>query len=379
MTRLYLDHNASSPLRPSALRAMTSLMENPMNASAVHDEGRHARAILERTRALMAGQLGCQARDLVFTAGGSEACNQAIKGWQQDTRPFARLLVSAVEHDAVRNAASASGIPVETIAVNSDGVIDLMDLEAKLSNGEPALVCVMMANNETGVLQPIKEVASLAHDHAGLVFCDAVQAIGKVHVNFTDLSVDLMAISAHKFGGPLGAGALIASSRLPVAPLIDGGGQELRRRSGTENVPAIFAMGHALEEAAQSHAHFASCEIARDFLEAQLRERHAELVIFGQRVKRLPQTSCFALPGVKAETLLMALDLAGVSVSSGSACSSGKVGASHVLAAMGVSASATTGAIRLSLGWSSDPMADCQRFLEVWQAQVSDIFSSAAE
>lgn len=347
--RSYLDHNATSTLRPEAKAAMVRAMDCTGNASSVHGEGRAARKTLDDARAQVARAVGVIAPMVVFTSGGSEANNMALKG-----APAERLIVSAVEHPSVLQAAAASGRPVGIIPVDGNGVIDLGALE-ELLHGPRALVSVMLANNETGVLQPIADVVRLAQAHGALVHTDAVQALGKVPVNFGLLGVDMMTLSAHKLGGPVGAGALVIRDGLAVEPLVHGGGQELRRRAGTENLVALAGFGAV----AQARMNVTAL---RDRLEAAL----DGAVIFGRSVARLPNTTCFAHPGMTAETLLMNFDLEGVALSSGSACSSGKVAKSHVLAAMNVLPEISGAAIRVSLGWNSTE-EDIDQFIAAWR------------
>lgn len=346
----YLDHNATSPLRPSAKAAMLAALDVTGNPSSVHAGGRAARKILDDARETIARALGAIAPMIVFTSGGSEANNLALRGVAVE-----RVLVSAIEHPSVTEAAKASGKPVEVIPVTAEGVVDLNAL-AKLLPGPKALVSVMLANNETGVIQPLREVADLAQAHGALVHSDAVQALGKVPVNFGVLGVDLMSVSAHKLGGPVGAGALVIRDGLAVTPLIVGGGQEMRRRAGTENIAGV--------------AGFASAAAEKRFDVSALRDRlEAELeaaTIFSGKAERLPNTTCFAAAGMSAETLLMAFDLEGIAISSGSACSSGKVAKSHVLSAMGVAPELAQAAIRVSLGWNSSA-EDIDRFIAVWR------------
>ena len=348
--RTYLDHNATSPLRPAAKAAMLAAMDAVGNASSVHREGRAARKVLDDARDGVAQAIGVIAPMVVFTSGGSEANNMALKGAAVE-----RLIVSAIEHPSVLEAAKASGKAVEIIPAGGNGIVDLAALE-KLLPGPRALVSVMLANNETGVIQPIREIAALAHAHGALVHTDAVQALGKIHVNFGLLGADLMTLSAHKFGGPLGAGALVIRDGLAITPLIHGGGQELRRRAGTENVTA--AAGFAAVASEKLH----NISILRDTLDTSL----DGVTIFGKNAERLPNTTCFAHPGLNAETLLMALDLDGIAVSSGSACSSGKVARSHVLTAMGISDELARAAIRISLGWNTT-RHDIEHFIATWQ------------
>jgi len=347
--RSYLDHNATSPLRPSAKAAMLAALETGGNASSVHAEGRAARKILDDSREAIARQLGVIAPMVIFTSGGSEANNLAIKGIAVE-----RILVSAVEHPSVIEAAKASGKPVEVIPVTAQGVVDFDALRALLA-GPKALVSAMLANNETGVIQPVRDIAELAHAQGAVVHTDAVQAFGKIPVNFALLGVDLMTITKHKLGGPPGIGALIVRDSLPLAPLIHGGGQELRRRAGTENVAG--AAGFA---AVASEKRFNVKEL-HDELESELQDA----VVLGQDAERLPNTTCFAVPGLNAETLLMSFDLDGIAVSSGSACSSGKVAKSHVLDAMGIAPEISRAAVRVSLGWNTT-QDDISNFIAAW-------------
>ncbi|MCA3575391.1 MAG: cysteine desulfurase [Aestuariivirga sp.] len=332
--RHYLDHNATQPLRPEAREAMLRAMDCSGNASSIHAEGRAARKLLDESRDSVARSVGVIAPMVIFTSGGSEANNMALKG-----APVERLIVSAIEHPSILEAAKTSGKPVEVLPVTGDGMADLTAFQ-KMLKGPRALVSVMLANNETGVIQPLADIARLAEGH--LVHTDAVQALGKIPLNFGLLGVDMMTLSAHKLGGPAGAGALVVRDGLAVEPLVHGGGQELRRRAGTENLGSIAGFGAVAGMRQDTRA-------LRDRLEAAL----DGAIIFGRGVERLPNTTCFALPGLGAETLLMAFDLEGIAVSSGSACSSGKVAKSHVLAAMGVAPEISKGAIRVSLGWNT--------------------------
>jgi len=347
--RSYLDHNATSTLRPEAKAAMVRAMDCTGNASSVHGEGRAARKVLDDAREQVARAVGVIPPMVVFTSGGSEANNMALKG-----APVERIIVSAIEHPSVLQAATASGKPVGVIPVDADGVIDLGALE-ELLHGPKALVSVMAANNETGVVQPLADVVRLAQAHGCLVHSDAVQVLGKRMLNFGLPPLDFLTLSAHKNGGPVGTGAVVIRDGVPVEPLIHGGGQELRRRAGTENLVTIAGFG-AVAGLKQDVMHL------RDRLEAEL----DSAVIFGSKVERLPNTTCFALPGMKAETLLMAFDLEGVAVSSGSACSSGKVAKSHVLAAMGVKPEISEAAIRVSLGWDTREQ-DIEHFTAAWR------------
>jgi cysteine desulfurase len=340
---------------------MLAALETGGNASSIHAEGRAARKILDDAREVIARELGVIAPMVTFTSGGSEANNLAIKGVAVE-----RILISAIEHPSVIETAKASGKPVEVIPVTGQGVIDLEALKILL-NGSKALVSVMLANNETGVIQPIREIADLAHVQGALVHTDAVQAFAKIPVNFSLLGVDLMTITAHKLGGPPGTGALIVRDGLPLTPLIHGGGQELRRRAGTENVAG--AAGFA---AAASEKRF-NVKDLRDKFESELQD----VVILGQDAERLPNTTCLAVPGLNAETLLMSFDLDGIAVSSGSACSSGKVAKSHVLDAMGVAPEISRAAIRVSLGWNTTEQ-DISNFIAAWRRIYARLKPKAA-
>ncbi len=348
--RTYLDHNATSPLQPVAKEAMRQAMEIDGNASSIHREGRAARKLLDDSREAIASALGVLAPMVIFTSGGSEANNLAIKN-----APVARLLVSAIEHPAVIESAKASGKTLIFVPVNADGIVDLKAL-AELLAGPKALVSVMLAHNETGVIQPLREIVSLARAHDALVHTDAVQAFGKIPVNFGLLGVDMMTIAAHKIGGPTAIGALVVRDGLALEPFIHGGGQELRRRAGTENLVAIAGFAAVAKEK------YLNVNWLRDQLEDAL--EGAE--IFGKHAPRLPNTTYFAKPGMSAETLLMNFDLEGIAVSSGSACSSGKVAISHVLSAMGVSPELAKGAIRVSLGWNTTA-EHIEHFIAVWR------------
>ena len=364
-SRLYFDHHATSSLRPAALAAMTRALELPGNPSSIHAEGRESRAAIERAREQTARALSARPTDVIFTSGATEALNALLRPQTKPTtgpRLFERLLVLATEHAAVRDGHGFAAESVEFLPVSGSGVINLSFLERRLAELRatemfaPAIVAVQAANNETGVIQPLSDVARLCDAVGAALVVDAVQAIGKTDFDLPSSGAAALALSAHKFGGPKGVGAIVFNGdrlRLDRA-LIAGGGQEGRRRAGTENVAGIVGMGAALEEAAKEAAGLAERLGAwRDRIERDLRSFAPDLVVFGEGAPRLPSVTLFAVPGLKAETLLMAFDLAGVALSSGSACSSGKVGRSHVLDAMGIDASLAEGAIRASLGWST--------------------------
>ncbi len=356
-TTVYLDYNATAPLRPEVLAAMTGAMAEPGNPSSVHAPGRRARRLIEEARIRVAALAGADPRWVNFTSGGTEANNWALTGLGRGPR-----LVSAAEHDSVLQAAPEA----RRLAVHADGRVDLEDLQEALADfGAGALVSVMLANNETGVLQPVEAVVELARAAGALVHCDAVQAAGKLPLDMARLGVDCMTLSAHKLGGPPGVGALICRDGVDLKPLLRGGGQESRRRAGTENLPGIAGFGAAAEAARRDLPLMAEIRRLRDRLEEGARAIAPDLRIFGAEAERLANTSCLALPGRSAETQVMALDLAGVAVSAGAACSSGKVQPSHVLAAMGAGPDEAASAIRVSLGWQSGE-ADVGRFLSAW-------------
>jgi cysteine desulfurase len=350
---VYLDHNATSPLRPAAFDAMVEALTTGGNPSAVHSVGRRARGMVDRARRQVAGLVGALPTEVIFTSGGTEANNMALVGTGRR-----RILASAIEHESVLRAVPEAVI----VPVDGEGVLDLGALERLLgASDEPALVSVMFANNETGVLQPIAEIVRLARKAGALVHCDAVQAAGKVPVDVHGVGVDYLSLAAHKLGGPTGVGALIVRTEAPFHSNRFGGGQETNRRAGTENLSGIAGFGGAAEAARDG----LDCEL-RDRAEAALLAIAPRARVFGQGARRLPNTTCVSMPGVAAETQVMALDLAGVCVSAGSACSSGKVHRSAVLAAMGVEDAEAGWAIRISSGWNSRP-SDIDRLIGAWR------------
>ncbi len=367
----YLDFNAGAPLLPQVRSLMAETLEDAGNASSVHGFGRAARRRIENARTQLASLVGVSPDQVVFTSGGTEANNQALRGMIRDHD--ATVLVSAVEHDSV----SAVVPEAQQLPVDRDGIVDLEILRQRLTrlredSKAPILVSVMLANNETGVISPLAEVAELVHDFGAFLHCDAVQAAGKIPVDMDALGIDLLTLSSHKLGGPQGAGALILGKTpgLRAAPLIHGGGQERGLRAGTENVAAIAGFGLAAELARNGLGYTGRQSSLRDGLEASIRELAPGTEIFGSGAPRLPNTSCFTMPGVLAETQVMALDLEGVAVSAGAACSSGKVAPSRVLLAMGVDQDRAACAIRVSLGWNSEK-AHMDHFLQVWGALCS--------
>lgn len=360
---LYLDANATEPLRPEARAAALAAMDLPGNPSSVHAAGRAARRVLEGAREGIAARFGAAPAGIVFTAGGTEANALAIRGLGRGRR----VLVGATEHPAVLAAAPEA----EILPVRPDGTLELTALEAALAGGPPALVCLMAANNETGVLHPLAEAAVLCRAHGALLHVDGVQAAGRMPLSLTALEADSLALSGHKLGGPKGAGALLLRAGLHPEPLVAGGGQEKGRRGGTEPLPAIAGMA-AAATAAEPEAAVRLARI-RDAIEAGCLAQGARVV--GAGAPRLPNTTSLLLPGVPAETQVIALDLAGVQVSAGAACSSGKVARSHVLAAMGLGAEAGC-AIRVSLPWNA-PEDATERFLAAWGAMRARLRTAA--
>ena len=368
-SRAYLDWNATAPMRAEARAALSSALEAAGNPSSVHTEGRAARKLVEDARTQLAHTIGARVDAIVFTSGGTEANAQALTpGWSLSGRACTRLIVSAIEHPSVLAGGRFAPADVSQAPVTRDGVLDLDRLRALLGAGGPALVSLMLANNETGALQPAQDAARLVHEAGGVLHVDAVQALGRVPLNAAALGADLLTLSAHKIGGPKGVGALVicnGSLHQPQA-LIRGGGQERSRRAGTENVAGIAGFG-----AAAAAAHIKGAAETRHML--GLRDRLEKglaaiegAVVFSAAVPRLPNTTLFALKGIRAETAVIALDLEGIAVSSGAACSSGKVQPSHVLAAMGVDAELSRGAIRVSTGYATKE-SDIDRILETWR------------
>lgn len=362
--RTYLDHNASSPLRPEAKAAMLEALEAAGNPSAVHAEGRRARALIEAARDQVARLVGSEPGEVVFTSGGTEAANMVLHDrWD-------RIFISAIEHPAIAGPARASGAQVVELPVTADGVVDLEAASRLLATAGAgsarSLVAVQIANNETGAIQPVAEIARLARAHGHLVVTDAVQAAGKVAIDFAELGVDALIISGHKFGAPKGVGALAVRKRSGFAPLVIGGGQERGQRGGTENVVGIAGLGAAAMAAKRDLERFADLAAWRDRLEDGVRHVARDVVVIASGAPRLANTSLIALSGRQGETLVIALDLAGVAVSAGAACASGKTHRSPVVAAMGLGERLSRAALRVSLGWSSQER-DVEAFLRAWE------------
>ncbi len=414
---IYLDYNATAPMRSLVKERMQELLGLALNASSQHALGRRARGIIEDSRRIIAGALNCFPDEVIFCASGTEANNWALRSFPHPG-PLPKgegVIVSAIEHASVLKAVAGGG--GEGIPVTKDGVVDLEALERKLKSpplmgegrregdsphkspplpnplpqGERGLVSIMLANNETGVMQPVAEAAKIAKQYGALLHCDVVQAFGKIPVDFSALGVDMMTVSAHKMGGPVGAAALIIRRGLNIEPMFKGGGQESNRRAGTENVAAIAGFATAVEL-----MDFAQMERLRGWLrdaEMQVSETPSSLrgsglgegvagagfdsltpthslrergIVFGAAAPRLPNTACIAMPGVSAETQLIAFDLEGIAVSAGSACTSGRIEPSHVLKAMGVDEKTAATAIRVSGGWNTTE-ADVRAFAGAWK------------
>jgi cysteine desulfurase len=369
-TRSYLDCNATTPLRPEVREAMVAALDTHGNPSSVHAEGRAARALIESARAKVARLAGAKPENVIFTSGGSEANALALAA---QTGEAWHCYISAVEHPSVLAGGRFYRESTSRIPVSGDGVIDLDVLAAELAKhhlgGCRPFVSLMAANNETGAIQPVAAAVEIVREAGGLLHTDAVQAAGRLPLDFSALGADMMTLSAHKIGGPKGVGALVLREGVAVEPLIKGGGQERRRRAGTENVAGIVGFGVAAELAAAEPDKAAELAALRDELESRVLAVEPDTVVVSGRVARLPNTSCLAVPGTKAETLVIGLDLAGVAVSAGSACSSGKVEASHVLSAMGLSLELAQGAIRVSLGFGT-VSADIERFIGAWSELI---------
>ena len=356
LSRVYLDHNAASPVRPEARAAMAAALEIGANPSSVHAPGRAARAMIEDARAQVAALAGVSADDIIFTSGATEANNLALKGVAVERR-----LVSAVEHVSVLESASNEPIPVD-----ARGVVDLVALTHMLAGERrPTLVSVMAANNETGVIQPIAEIARIVHQAGALFHCDAAQAPGRLALEPIVQAADLISLSSPKIGGPLGVGALVVRDGIELSALLLGGGQERRLRAGTENLSGIAGFGAAAQAVRNDLSAASRVAALRDRLEAEALSVAAEAVVVGADAPRLANTSALALPGIPAESQILALDLAGIAVGAGAACSSGKIARSHVLTAMGLSDDIAMTTIRVSLS-STTTDADIDAFLAAW-------------
>ncbi len=353
----YLDCNATAPVRPQVIALMGEILAETGNASSVHGAGRQARKHVEDARGQLARAFDVGPQQVIFNSGATEGNNTILKGFAGQ-----RILVSAIEHASIID----SGVKAEPIPVTQDGVVDLKSLEQMLAR-EPkvALVSVMLANNETGVIQPVAEISKLAKAHGALFHTDAVQALGRIPFSRESVGADFITVSSHKLGGPQGAGAIIMAPKAPLPKLIHGGGQERRQRAGTENIAAIAGFGLAVEIALQEMDKYQALSLLRDRIEAGLLKHTNTVRIHGKEVQRIANTTSFSLTGSTSETLLLALDLEGIAISSGSACSSGTVKPSHVLTAMGISEQEAGCALRVSLGWNTIPQ-DVEDFITAW-------------
>jgi cysteine desulfurase len=361
--RTYLDYNASAPLRPAARAAMLAAFDETGNPSSVHVEGRRARAIIETAREQIAALVGAKPSEVVFTSGATEANNTVMAaGWKS-------ICISAIEHDSALAPARACGAKVIALPASADGVVELPAVAEALAHaaqaGARVLLSVMIANNETGVIQPVAEAAELAKSLGISLHVDAVQGPGRLPVDFSTLGADTLTFSGHKLGGPRGVGALIVRDGVNLPPLIKGGGQERRRRGGTENVAGIAGFGAAAVEVARERDAAQRVSLLRDKLEAGVMAATANAVIIGRNARRIGNTSCIALPGKSAETLVIRMDMEGIALSAGAACMSGKVGANSVMLAMGLSESIARSALRISLGPETND-EDIAAFLAAW-------------
>ncbi len=357
-TPVYLDYNASGIMRPAVAKLMTDMLLSPGNASSIHAFGRSARKHVEKAREQVAALADTHPNYVTFTSGATESNNAVLKHFAGQC-----IFISAIEHPSIlESAPDAIKIPV-----THEGVIDLDAFDALLDQHTPALICVMLVNNETGVIQPVAEIVRRARSKHPRVFihCDAVQAVGKIPFSLSMLGVDYLSLSAHKMGGPQGVGALLCAPGSEPVPYIHGGGQEKRQRAGTENVAGIAGFGLAAEIALAEMPAFEKLASLRDQLETRLQEAAPAIVFFGRNAPRVANTANIGLPGIAANTQLMNLDIEGIAVSSGSACSSGTVKPSHVLEAMGAPADLSSHALRISMGWATSA-DDINRLAEAW-------------
>jgi len=370
-SEVYLDYNATVPIRPEVSEAVTEGLNQIGNPSSVHTFGRRTRTLVESARKSVADLVQVEPAQVIFTSGGTEANNLALSGSRR-TMGCTAVAVSAVEHPSVLESEPTPNV----IPVDENGIIKLSELEVILESVQaPALISVMLANNETGVLQPINDAVRIARHHNAYVHCDAVQALGKVSLSFDELGADFVSVSSHKIGGLQGAGALICAKGIEIDPILVGGGQERNKRSGTENVIGIIAFGCAAAIVRSNDDEIRKISCLTSQLESEIREKVPTACVYGSTVGRLPNTSCIGFDLVKSEDQLMYLDLAGIAVGAGSACSSGKIAPSHVLLAMGCTETAARSAIRISIGYQTT-QEDIHRFIEVWTELV---FSKIAD
>lgn len=354
MTSVYLDYNATAPIRDEVLTLVTQVMAEVGNASSVHGAGRGARKYIEGARAQVADLVSVESDQVIFTSGATESLNTVLSAYRNK-----KVLISAIEHPAVLDSAPHA----LTIPVTSDGVVDMEAYKALLTSEKPDMVAVMLVNSETGVIQPIQDMAALARDHGALFLCDAVQAAGRIDLNFNKLGVDFMTLSAHKMAGPQGVGALVIRDGLEAPKFMLGGSQEKNCRAGTYNTAGIAGMGLAAKLAKKNFAAYDEIEKLRDYMEDHICQKTNKVVIYGAKASRVGNTMNIGLEGMEAQTQLMALDLDNIAVSSGSACSSGSFKPSHVLTAMGADERAAKSALRISIGYATT-QAEIDTFLE---------------
>ncbi len=357
---VYADYNATAPISENVKKSIFEvLLKQTLNPSSLHKRGQEARKILQDTRDNVRGAIGVSSdKEIVFTSGATEANNLVMRGMKSYLH-----IISAIEHPSILNSACNPYI----IPVNQEGIVDFLELEKILSElkGNKAIVSVMMANNETGVIQPVKEIAEIAHKFGAICHTDTAQSVGKIKVNMEDLGVDLLTLSAHKFGGVAGSGVLIFNKELVIEPIIIGGGQEKGFRSGTENIVAITGLSAALQNIPDLLSKMDEVKELRDQLECELLNLASHIRIFSKNSKRLPNTSFIYMPGVKGDVQLMHFDLNHIAVSNGSACSSGKVEPSHVLLAMGATKEQAECSIRISIGPETQPQ-DIKKIVDCW-------------
>jgi len=359
---IYLDHNATSPIRPEVIEEMNRVMKMGGNPSSVHAVGRQAKSILEESRQTIAQIINCRAQKIIFTGGGTEANNLAL-----NIKAVDHIIISATEHDSVAQVQKNFEGRIDILPVDKNGLVRQEHLSNALADATGnSLVSIMLANNETGVLQDVKSLARISHEAGALFHTDAIQAFGKIPIDFRALGVDLMSISAHKLGGPQGVGALVALEKIILAPLTYGGGQEVGRRSGTENLAGIAGFARAVSLVPQNIHAMKTCERIRNRIEQEIEQIAPEVYFYGAAENRLPNTSTILMPGISSETQVMAFDLDGLCLSAGSACSSGKVKPSHVVLAMGASQDQALSTVRISLGIDTTEQ-DADAFIAAWK------------
>ncbi|MBT4879703.1 MAG: cysteine desulfurase [Alphaproteobacteria bacterium] len=358
---IYLDYNATFPSPEGVVSALAEALRLGGNPSSTHGAGRKAKQVLNRSREIIATFLGAHPNQVIFTSGGTEANAMVLMGSQRSP-----IILTETEHDSVHRVVTEQpGLDHHFVPINNQGIVDLQALEQSLIEAKtPALVSILLANNETGILNPVEEIVSISHKHGSLVHVDAIQALGKIPISFHKLDADFLTVSAHKVGGPQGVGALIAKEELPMVPLYLGGGQEKSRRSGTENVSGIAGFAAALEIIGEWNTK--ELESKRNVIEDALRSICPDLVIVGRDSPRLSNTCSLTMPGVPNSTQVIAFDLEGIAISSGAACSSGKIKSSRILKAMGFSDQQASEAIRVSLG-PDTPMEHVEQFIRTWK------------